>query len=97
MACCVVQSFCRIAAWFDCWIDHPRRREACLVSEAAVWTLSGVWCANLDVFWQRFFALVFQLGQSITPITPKVGVKRVPLVPISSNCFFQQLRPVFSG
>src|SRR5947209_18334276 len=75
MACCVVQSFCWIAAWFNCWIDHPRRREACLVGEAAVWTLSGVWCANLDVFWQRFFALVFQLGQSITPITPKVGVK----------------------
>src|SRR5437867_13302233 len=68
MACCAVQSFCRIASWFDYWLDHARCGEACLVSKAAVWTLFGVWRGKLDVSWGYFSALVWRLAQFVAAL-----------------------------
>src|SRR6266566_6155075 len=65
MACCAVQSFCRIPSRFDYRLDHARCGEACLVSKAAVWTLFGVWRGKLDVFRGYFSALVWRIAQSV--------------------------------
>src|SRR5213082_2367194 len=65
MARGVVQSFCRVGARFNCWIDHARCREACLVGEAAVRALPGVWRAKLALLWRRFFSLVCRIVQSV--------------------------------
>src|SRR5678815_3998490 len=52
------RSFRGISSRFDCRPDHAGRWKTGLVSQATIWTLPGVWCAKLDVFWRYVSALV---------------------------------------
>ena len=56
----------RFAHRIGCWPNDTVDRQARVVREVALWTLSRRWCVDLDVFRRRARALVRGFAQSVT-------------------------------
>ena len=78
------------------WPDHIGRGKTGLVSKAAVWTLSGVRCAELDVFWQSVSALVRGIAEPVTreSILSSILIP-APALAFSRNMIFTNARLIF--
>ena len=76
VARCVVQLVRRIASPSSDRLGYACRRETCLVSQTTLWTISGIWRADLDIFWRDRSALVRNAAQPVMPFPWRLGTRR---------------------